>query len=118
MPEQQQDYISALLSEFNTKLRDLEEKQRLLKERILLIGENLVSSKEESEKEITELKIKTESMLNNIEKIKETLLQISEEMDNRARKSEIDLLKKQARMFQPLEFARIEDVKKILNQRK
>ena len=37
-----------LLSEFNTKLRDIEERQRLIKDRVLLIGENLVEGKEES----------------------------------------------------------------------
>lgn len=118
MVEQQQDYVTPLLSEFNTKLRDIEEKQRLLKDRVLLIGENLVSSKEETEKEITELKIKTESILNNIERIKETLLRLSEELETKARRQELEMLKKQAKMFQPLELARIEDVDRMINEKR
>ena len=41
---QPQDPINALLSEFGTRLNEVEEKQRLIKDRILLIGENLIST--------------------------------------------------------------------------
>ena len=42
--EQQSEPVSMLLAEFATRLNEIEEKQRLAKDRILLIGENLVSS--------------------------------------------------------------------------
>ena len=44
--QEEQDYITPILSEFNTKLRDIEEKQKLSKERVLLIGQNLVFQKQ------------------------------------------------------------------------
>lgn len=90
-----------LLAEFNTKLRDIEERQRLIKERVLLIGENLVEGKEESTQEIAELKVKTESIEKEIQRIKDTLSSIIEEMQNFARKSELEILKKQFKMFEP-----------------
>jgi len=114
MPEQ--DYLTPLLSEFNTRLRDIEEKQRLLKDRVLLIGENLVETKEELGKEITELKIQAEQAKQDILKIKETLQRLAEELDNKARKSEVELLRRQAKMFQPLNLATIEDVEKMLKK--
>jgi len=101
MPEQA-DPITALLSEFNTKLRDIEERQRLIKDRVLLIGENLVSGREESIKDISELKVKTENIEREIERIKETLSSLIEENKNLARKSEVEMLKRQFRMFEPL----------------
>lgn len=104
MTEPQQDFITPLLSDFNTKLRDIEEKQRLIKDRVLLIGENLVNSREEISKDIVNLKIASEEAKRDILKIKETLQRIMEEMDNKARASEVEILKKQAKMFQPLEF--------------
>lgn len=113
---EQQDFVTPLLSEFNTKLQDLEEKQRLLKDRVLMIGENLISIKEENNKDITELKIKTEQMSNDIERIKETLLRLSDELENKARRTEFELIRKQLKMFQPLEFARIQDVKRIIKE--
>ncbi|MBM3234641.1 hypothetical protein FJZ19_06130 [Candidatus Pacearchaeota archaeon] len=118
MPETQPDYTSALLSDFNTKLIDLEEKQRLLKDRVLLIGSSFVESREEIEKEMTELKIMVNEAKQDILKIKESLQRIAEELDNKARNSDIELLKKQARMFQPLELARLEDVKRIINEKR
>lgn len=117
MAEQQQDYITPLLSEFNTKLQDIEEKQRLLKDRVLLIGENLIAAKEENQKDITELKIKSEQIMQDIERIKETLSRLADELENKARRQEVEILKKQFKMFQPLEFARIDDVKKIMEKR-
>ena len=57
MPEQmQQDPINALLSEFSTRLNEVEEKQRLIKDRALLIGKNLISTKEEDDKEFSNIK--------------------------------------------------------------
>ena len=38
------------------KLRNLEEKQRMLKERLLLIGENLIDMREKNREEILEMK--------------------------------------------------------------
>ena len=117
MPEQQPDYTPVLLSEFNTRLRDIEERQRLLKDRVLLIGENLVESREEIEKGITELKIQTQGISEDILKIKETLQRLSEELENKARRVELEILRKQFKMFEPLELARLEDVKKMLNEK-
>lgn len=118
MPEQQPDYAIALLSEFNTKLVDIEEKQKIMKDRILLVGENLVKAREEIFNELTKLKISSDEMKQDILKIKETFQRIIEELENRARKSELDILKRQFSMFQPLEFARMEDLKKILEKKK
>lgn len=114
MAEQQQDYITPLLSEFNTKLRDIEEKQRLLKDRILLIGENLIQAREETDKEIAELKIKTEGMRLDLDRIRETMQRLADELESKARKTETEILRKQFKMFQPLNFARIEDVERML----
>ena len=97
-----QEFISSLLVEFNTKLRDLEEKQRLLKERVLLIGKNLVELKDEFDKVATELKTDSEIEKTELEKIKSTIRRTLEELDNKARKTELEILERQIRIFQPL----------------
>lgn len=116
-PEPQQDFVTPLLSEFNTKLRDIEERQRLLKDRVLLIGENLVDSKEETEKDISTIKVNLEQMKRDIEKIKETLLRVIDDLDTKARKTEIDLIRKQFKLFEPLKLARLEDVERIIQEK-
>lgn len=102
MPEQIIDpAIISLLSEFNTKLRDIEERQRLIKDRVLLIGENLVEGREETIIDISELKIRTENLEKEIQRLKDTLSSMIDEIQNFARKSEVDILKRQFKMFQP-----------------
>lgn len=117
MVEQQvPDYTSALLGEFNTKLRDLEEKHRLLKDRVLLIGENLVEMREEIGEEITKLKVFSEEAKSDILKTRETLERILEELEQKARRQELELLKKQAKMFQPLNFVTKDEINQILKK--
>lgn len=118
MPEQiQPDPVSALLSEFNTKLREIEEKQKLIKDRVLLIGENLVAIREDTIKEISELKNKSRNIEQEIKKIKNTISRLIELNNDFARKSELEIIKNQIKMFSPLEFARIQDVERIINKK-
>ena len=114
---EQQDYLP-IASELNTKLRDIEEKQRLIKDRMLLIGQNLVDFREEAEKNISVLKAETELIKQEILKIKSTLERIIEELSGLARKEEVMILQRQLKMFQPLQFARMEDVEKMIKEKK
>lgn len=102
------EFIASMLAEFNTKLRDLEEKNRLLKERILLIGKNLIDIKQSYETERIIFREKIEKLGQDIEKLKKTSLKISEELDNKARKSEIEILENQFKMLEPLKFLKPE----------
>ena len=112
----QQDPINALLSEFSTRLNEVEEKQRLIKDRALLIGKNLISTKEDYEKEFSELRKKLTENQEEIRLIKQLNHRIVEEIGNLARKTEVESLQKQMKMFEPLEFARIQDIKNIIKQ--
>lgn len=100
------------LWDINTKIRDLEEKNRMLKDRILLIGQNLVEIKEKTGSDILELKKDVETIKRNMERVISFLETASQEFSKFARKEDIEILSKQARMFQPLEFIRKKDLKK------
>ena len=50
-----QDNIQFLLSDLNTRIRDAEERNRITKERTMLLGKNLIDIKEELSKEIREI---------------------------------------------------------------
>ena len=116
--DEQQNYITPLLSEFNIKLQDLEEKQRLMKERIMLIGENLIETKQETEETLSNINSFLETLKNEVLKIKETLTIIAEQMDNFARRNEVEILKKQSAMFQPLELVTKKEVQEMLKHKK
>ena len=85
------------------KLRELEEKEKLLKDRVVLIGNNLIETKEESTKKILELKKDVEIIKDNLERIRKFLETIAEEFSKFASKEDVEILAKQARMFNPID---------------
>jgi hypothetical protein len=111
-----QDPTTALLSEFGTRLNEVEEKQRLIKDRILLVGENLISTKERIEKQDLENKRKINQIEFEIKTIKQLMKRVINEIQNFTRKSEVEILEKQIKMFDPLEFARFKDIKQLVKQ--
>jgi septation ring formation regulator EzrA len=89
-------------NDLNAKIRDLEEKQRISKDRLLLLGENLIDLKEETTEKITEIKKSLEIFKTNMEKTIKFLETASSEFQKFARKKDLELLKKQAKMFEPI----------------
>jgi len=114
--EQPYNPNDALLADISVKLRDIEEKQNIIKDRVLLIGENLVSEKEESDKRVIEIKLDIQKLNDDIKRIKLALERIIDDTNNFVRKNEFDILRRQFQMFQPLELARISDVEDMINK--
>lgn len=115
MAEEQEygDQTGQYFSDFSTKLRDLEEKQRMLKDRLLLTGQNLVETKEKTSSDILEIKKDLEIIKVTIERLVNFLETASEEFSKFARKEDLEILSKQAKMFQPMEFVMKKDLKKL-----
>ena len=109
--------ISALLAEFSTRLNEVEEKQRLIRDRALLIGENLISIKEDFEKENFEIRKQINEIKPEIKDLKKLVNRIINEIPNFARKSELDILESQSKIFKPLELARIKDVENLIEKK-
>ncbi len=99
--------------ETNTKIRDLEERYRILRDRLLLIGENLVEIKEKINEDVLKIKKDVEVIKRNMERLVSFLETASVEFSKFARKEDLEILSKQAKMFQPLEFVRKKDLKKL-----
>ena len=100
-----------------TGVRDVEERQRILKERILLIGKNLIEIKEKNNKEILELKKDIVIIKQDVKRMLDFLESLSGEISKFARKDELQILSKSAKMFQPLEFVTKTELKKILSEK-
>ena len=96
--EPQIDYYSQGVSEVNSKLRDLEEKQRILKDRLLLIGQNLVEHKEKTSQQITEIKKDINILKNHMERMVSFLEMASSEFSKFAKKDDMEILAKQIKM--------------------
>jgi len=94
------NYVDQGAGEVTLLLRDLEQKQRLLKDRLLLIGENLVELKEKTEKDTLEIKKSIVTINEQLKKLISFLEVASAEMPKFARREDVEILYKQARMFQ------------------
>jgi len=99
MPEEPLDYPS--YDDSNIKIRGLEEKQRMIKDRLMLVGQNLIDTKEKNRESIIEIKKELEIIKQNMQRLISFLETASSEFQNFARKEDLDILVKQAKMFQP-----------------
>ncbi|MEK6832492.1 MAG: hypothetical protein AABY32_00465 [Nanoarchaeota archaeon] len=111
----EQDYENQYFTETSTKVRDLEEKQRIIKDRILLIGQNLIEMKEDMHSTFLNIKKDIEIIKRDIERLKSFFETASGEFSKFAKKEDLEILSKQAKMFQPLEFATKRDLEKLKN---
>jgi len=101
MEDKQQIQQPSYPAEIDLRLRDLEEKHRLLKERVLLIGNNLIEKSEQEKAEIRNLKVEITKIKQNLNKVNATLQRVIELLDNFARKEEIISIEKQLDMLNP-----------------
>jgi len=111
-----EENLNNSISNYQINLTELEEKQRLIKNRLLLIGENLVLTKKEFEEELIKLKKEIKQNTFEISSLKLFIKRILNELENLAKKSEVEILERQIKIFQPLNFARIEDIQKIVKE--
>ena len=102
----------SFLVDMSVRFRDLEEKNKMLKDRLLLIGQNLIETKEKTSSDILEIKQELEVIKRSMERLVSFLETASAEFSKFARKEDLEILSKQAKMFQPLEFVRKKDLKK------
>ena len=99
--EEEVNYTRQAFGETNLKLRNLEENQRILKDRLLLIGQNLLETKEKSNQDILNIKKDIEKIKQEMERMINFLETASSEFSKFAKKEDLEILSKQIKMFQP-----------------
>jgi hypothetical protein len=102
--DEQKDFSGQISSDLNAKMRDMEEKQRIMKDRLLLIGQNLIETKETTNQKLLEIKKDLEVIKENMERLSSFLEMASGEFSKFAKKEDLEILTKQAKMFQPPKF--------------
>ena len=115
-PQAQDNQIKFLLSDFNTRLRDLDERNKLIRERVLLLGKNLISSRQDIDEELKKIKQDNQEIKQDLEKIKKTTNSLLTEFNKFVKREEIVIIERMLRDFQPLEFMRKKDVEELINK--
>jgi len=116
MDEQELGAVSALLSDFSTRMNDLEEQNRIIKERLVVISQTLLKQNDKLNKEISALKEGMRELRDEIDRLKEAMEHIVSESSEFARREEIKVLERYVKMFEPLKFATEDDVKRIVSK--
>ena len=112
----EEGYENQYFTEVSTKIRDLEDKQRIIKDRVLLIGQNLIEVKKEMHSTFLNIKKEIETLKIDVERLKSFFETASREFSKFAKKEELEILSKQAKMFQPLEFVTRKDLENLKNK--
>ena len=82
-----------------TQIRDLEEKHKILKDRILLIGQNLIDLKEKMEQKMIDTKKETEELKQKIDRMTSFMETVSTEFSKFAKKDDVEILSKQIQLL-------------------
>ena len=115
MPEDTSE-VAELLSEFNTKISDLESRHELLRERVISFGGGFVKSRDDLKKELNLVKGDISKLQDTIGNIQENLRYILAQLDNFVRKEQLQTFEKYIKLWEPLKFARTEDVQKMIDE--
>jgi len=83
------------LSDVNTRLRDFEEKHRLVKERLLLVGQGLIDERDKTFLEIQNLKKTVMKLEKDNERMKKILENLAMQANNSARKEDLAIIQRQ-----------------------
>jgi hypothetical protein len=81
------------------RIRDIEEKQNLLKDRLLLIGNSFVDERDKTFTKLQELKKDAMLMKDDIAKLKSFIQRMSEQIDKLAKKEDLMILQRQFDLF-------------------
>ena len=92
-------YGNNFFSDLNTRIRDIEERQMLLRDKMIIVSNTFVKDRDRNFEEIQKMKGVTEQLKDENKRLKEMLLRVSEVLNNTARKEELNILQKQFDLF-------------------
>ena len=115
-PQPQDAQIKFLLSDFNTRLKDTDERNKLIRERVLLLGKNLISSRADLEAELKTIKQENLEIKNDLALLKKTSNSLLTEFNKFVKREELSLVERMLKDFQPLEFMRKKDVEELISK--
>lgn len=81
------------------KIRDIEERLRLVKDRLLLVGRTHIEEREKTFSEIQSLKTKVIKLTKDNIRIQEILQRITEQLNKTARSEDLAILQRQFNLF-------------------
>jgi len=97
-----------------TRIRDIEGKYNLLRDRALLINQNMIEQYQKTHTELKTINEDVRQIKEELFHIKETLKHIIKELEHFSRKEEMHVLEKYINLWNPMKFVTENDVKRIV----
>jgi len=88
-------YQQSYGQDWGIRIRDIEEKQKLISERLMLASKTLIDNRDKTFEEMQEIKKELLKLKEDSVQIKRLLQSITEQLNNSARKDELIILQKQ-----------------------
>ncbi len=105
------------LETISRRLKLNEEKQTLLSRKFELLEQNLVNFERTTNQRISKISEQVHFLTKEINELKETISGILENLKNAADKSSVKKIEKYLELWNPVKFATIDDVKRIVNEK-
>jgi len=107
--------LSAMLSQFSTRINDLDERQNIINEKLAVLGQTMLGNNQRLSKEMAILSDDMSSLKKDMDKIRNTAQILLEQSADYARRQELLTLDKYMKAWEPMQYATLDDVKKMLN---
>lgn len=108
---------SNFLNDLNLKISTIEEKNKFLKERMLVLSNSFLKQEKRANQEILLIKEDIRELEEQIEKIKEAVQHLIRESEYFARKEELKVLERYMKIWEPLKFVKKEEVEEMINNK-
>jgi len=116
--EQMGSGSEAVIMDVYTRIRSLEGKYNLLRDRALIINQNMITQYQKGNSEITSINDELKEIKHTLFQIKETLKHVITELENTPRKEELRVLEKYINLWNPMKFVSEEEVRRIIREEK
>jgi len=115
--ETQQQGFQEFLLDLNSRIRSLEGKYNLLRDRVLLINNNMVAEYKKVLNEFRAINSDIKEIKTELFSIKETLRHLIAELEKSARKEDVTVLERYINYWNPMNFVTEKDVDRIIEQK-
>ena len=108
---------SNVVSDINSKFRNLESKNNMLAENLLAVNQNTIEEYKRIYKEIEIINTDIKGLREDLFNLKQTLKGFLNEVDFFAKKNDIKVLEKYINLWNPIEFVKENDVDKLIEEK-
>ena len=106
-----------LLNELNTRVRILEGKYNLTRERMLIINQNMLDHYKKMSTDIKSIKEEVTEIKDSLNLLKDTIRDVVKELQLLARKEELKILEKYINLWSPLNLMSKKEVEELIEKK-